>query len=190
MFERRGGGIILSIPYFPKQTKKHKAYLKVFTEQYLSRQGCYSTSPQGSSTRHQHFDRTLRHFDKTLRHLRQILPFCKHEPIFLSLNNLMKINRLFTRPIPSHIIQQLLEAFALNGLEDTRNFTVLDLERHHTVEKITALRSTLVMYYLPCKAELYLKSITTRSCLTILRQVVKLHQYVLCSKQIYIMRKK
>ena len=102
----------------------------------------------------------------------------------------MKINQLFTRPIPSHIIEQLLEAFALNGLEDTRKFTVLDLERQKTVEKITAMRSTLVEYYLPCKAEIYLKIITTRSCLTILRQVVKLHQYVLHSKQIYIMRKK
>ena len=105
----------------------------------------------------------------------------------------MKINQLFTSTIPWNVIEQLLEAFALNGLEDTRKFTLLDLERHHTVDKITALRSTLIEYYLPCKAKLYLtrdNQMSLHSSLTILRQVIKLHQYVLCSKQIYIMRKK
>ena len=102
----------------------------------------------------------------------------------------MKINQLFTRSIPLHIIQQLLEAFSLNGLEDSKTFTLLDLEKQHTVDKVQALRSTLLEYYLPCKAELYLKCITARSCIMILRQTVRLHQYVLRSDQTYIIHKK
>ena len=102
----------------------------------------------------------------------------------------MKINQLFTKSIPLHIIQQLLEAFSLNGLEDSKKFTLLDLEKQHTVDRVLTLRSTLLEYYLPRKAELYIKIITARSCVNILRQTLKLHQYVLRSEQIYIMRKK
>ena len=102
----------------------------------------------------------------------------------------MKINQLFTKSIPLHIIHQLLEAFSLNGLEDSKKFTLLDLEKQHTVDRVLNLRSTLLEYYLPRKAELYIKIITARSCVNILRQTLKLHQYVLRSEQIYIMWKK
>ena len=44
----------------------------------------------------------------------------------------------------------------------------------------------LANYYLPCKANIYLKNITLKRCIVILRQFLKCHNYNLYSKEKFI----
>ena len=48
----------------------------------------------------------------------------------------------------------------------------------------------LKKYYLPCKSKLYLLSLNEKKCITILRQLLKVHNYTLMSKEKYIKGKK
>lgn len=98
----------------------------------------------------------------------------------------MLINQLFTKSPPLSICLEVLQCFGLNDLEDNKEFTRNDLEKLKTVQKLNCLCSKLVLYYLPCKARTYLTHINTKNSITILRQIIKIHDYTICSKEKYI----
>ena len=85
----------------------------------------------------------------------------------MSKNQLFKINPDIT------IITNLLEAFSLTALSDTRFFTIENLKDNNTIKNIENIISELEKYYLPCKAKIYLKNLTEKKCITILRQFIK-----------------
>ena len=75
------------------------------------------------------------------------------------------------------IIQNILEAFGLDNLEDTRLFTKEHMNDINTIEKINKLQDKLKELYFPCKSKIYLKDIDDKKCITILRQFIKIHYY-------------
>ena len=75
------------------------------------------------------------------------------------------------------IIQHILDCFGLENLEDTRFFTKQHMQEIDTVQKITDLIEELNEYYLPCKSKIYLKNLTEKKCITVLRQFIKYHNY-------------
>lgn len=89
----------------------------------------------------------------------------------------MPKNQLFKIIPDENIIQDILEAFGLTNLEDTRLFTKSHMKEINTVDKINELKEKLTEYYLPCKAKKYLNDIDEKKCITILRQIVKLYHY-------------
>ena len=99
-------------------------------------------------------------------------------------------NQLFRVLPDTEIIQKLLEAFGLSSLEDTNYFTKETLNEINTLDKFEELKETLISYYLPCKAKVYLSSINIQRCITVLRQFIKICDYTLISKERYINRKK
>ena len=58
------------------------------------------------------------------------------------------------------------------------------------VIKLNEMKDVLETYYLPCKAKNYIVNINEKSCITILRQFIKIHGYTLISKERHIDRKK
>ena len=60
----------------------------------------------------------------------------------------------------------------------------------NVIEKLTKLLSELKKYYLPCKSKTYLTELTNNSVVTILRQVLRPHNYALVSREKYINREK
>lgn len=88
----------------------------------------------------------------------------------------MTINQLFQKEPDKHILDELLRIF---GYVDSNNldkpFTKDDLVQLKVVEKMGKLRSKLKEYYLPCKAKLYCNTMSPKSCITILRQFLKVH---------------
>ena len=89
----------------------------------------------------------------------------------------MPANQLF-RMIPDlHIVKEILEAFGLDDIEDTRLFTKEHRIDIATVEKMTELHDKLKEYYFPCKSKKYLVDLNVKKCITILRQFVKIHDY-------------
>ena len=97
----------------------------------------------------------------------------------------MKIHQLFTKKVDTDILLKLLSAFGINDLNDKKLFCKIDLVQQDTVRKVLALKSCLEQYYLPCKSRIYLDTDTLneKRCITILKQVLRLHGYFLVSKE-------
>ena len=69
-------------------------------------------------------------------------------------------------------------------------FTKFNLKELDTVNKMGEIVEELTKYYLPCKSKLYLLNLNEKKCITILRQLLKVHNYTLMSKEKYIKGKK
>jgi len=80
------------------------------------------------------------------------------------------------KPDPK-IIQSILETFGLNDLEDDRFFTKEHMQEIKTSHNLMNLKENLEEYYLPCKSKIYLKDLTEKKCITVLRQFVKNYNY-------------
>ena len=101
----------------------------------------------------------------------------------------MPKNQLF-RVLPDiDIINTILHTFGLSSLNDTKFFTKESIKENNTVNQLNDMKDKLELYYLPCK-QLYIKDITEKRCIVILRQFIKVHGYTLISKERYIQGKK
>lgn len=69
-------------------------------------------------------------------------------------------------------------------------FSKVDLERLNTVARVNEMKDELAQYYIPCKAKLYLSNMNELKCITIFRQILRLNNIVLISRQRYIKHKK
>ena len=96
-------------------------------------------------------------------------------------------NQLFRRNPDRYIIDNLMMVFNINSLDDKNfHFTKEDLENLNIVDKINEIKEKLEIYYLPCKAKVYLKDLNEKKCITILRQFLKHIDYNLKLKEKYI----
>jgi Na+-translocating ferredoxin:NAD+ oxidoreductase RnfC subunit len=102
----------------------------------------------------------------------------------------MKKNQLFKIIPPLEFCLEILKAFGLSGFNDNETFSKIQLEKINTIEKLNNLKYKLKEYYLPCKARLYLNEIDLKNSITILRQIVKLYNFAIISKEKYINRTK
>ena len=102
-----------------------------------------------------------------------------------------KIRQLFRVKITNELFSIVSQAFGYTGLlQCDYMFCKADLERINTLEKVQELKDELCQYYIPCKAKLYLTNLDVNKCITIFRQILKLFNILLISKQKYIKHKK
>ena len=100
-------------------------------------------------------------------------------------------NQLFRRNPDRYIINDLMVIFNIKSIDDENfYFTKQDLSNLNVVNKMNDIKEKLEIYYLPCKAKVYLKDITAKKCVTILRQFLKHMDYNLDPKEKYIDGKK
>lgn len=97
----------------------------------------------------------------------------------------MKINQLFTKKIDNEMLIKLLNCFGLNDLHDKKYFCKSDMQQHQSLQRIIDLISELEPYYLPCKAKIYLdvSTFNEKRAVTILKQVLRLYDHYLQSKE-------
>jgi len=88
----------------------------------------------------------------------------------------MPKNQLFKINPDIHIVNDLLSAFGLEDLEDTRYFTREYLKENETVDKVIEIKERLSEYYLPCKKK-SLDNLSEKRIITILRQFIKSFGY-------------
>ena len=93
------------------------------------------------------------------------------------------INQLFRERPDKDFIIKLLNCFDLKDLNDTTEFTKDKLNKIKTIDKINNLLPELVIYYLPCKYNMFLKNITINRCITILKQNLKIFNYKLKKRE-------
>jgi len=102
----------------------------------------------------------------------------------------MAKNQLFKSVPPDFIIINVLKAFGLESLRDSTEFSKEDILTNNTIEKLYQLKNELEKYYLPCKARTYLNDITPKNSITILRQLLRIKNYGVKSKEKYIRSEK
>ena len=91
-------------------------------------------------------------------------------------------NQLF-RILPDiEIINKILETFGLTSLNDTKIITKETIKENDTINKLNDIKDVLETYYLPCKT-LYIRDISDKRCIVILRQFIRVHGYTLMSKE-------
>ena len=100
-------------------------------------------------------------------------------------------NQLFRRNPDRYIINDLMVIFNINSIDDENfYFTKQDLSNLNVVNKMNDIKEKLEIYYLPCKAKVYLNDLNEKKCITILRQFLKHIDYNLDPKEKYINSKK
>lgn len=99
-------------------------------------------------------------------------------------------NQLFKSIPPDSVIDKVIQTFGLESINDLYEFSKEDILENKTVEKIYALKGELEKYYLPCKARTYLNDITPKNSITILRQLLRIKNYGVKSKEKYIRSEK
>lgn len=102
----------------------------------------------------------------------------------------MTINQLFKKKPSIEIVEKIVQSFGLKDLNDDSFFSKKDLEQNNLLEKIRDQVKVLGEYYLPCKSKIYLENITYKRSITILRQCIKLYDYIIKSKEQYLKSEK
>lgn len=102
----------------------------------------------------------------------------------------MKINQLFNKSMSEDVLMQLLSCFGLHSLTDRKSFKKHDLVALKTITKLESMKHVLEEYYLPCKFKLYLDDISEKKAITVLRQVLRLFEYHIASRERNINNKK
>lgn len=101
----------------------------------------------------------------------------------------MVLNQLFISKPPLELVQTLIHGFGFKKLTDKKEFCYLDMDRLNTLDVFHKLELELCKYYLPCKKKIYfndIKKLTNKEAITILKQVLKIHDYDLSSREKFI----
>lgn len=101
----------------------------------------------------------------------------------------MIINQLFVKKPAIELINKLIKAFGLNDINDTREFSQLDIEKHNTLQILKGFENDLLECYIPCKQKKYIndiQNITHKNAINIFRQFLKSHDFDLYSKEKFI----
>lgn len=101
-----------------------------------------------------------------------------------------KILQLFRVKITNELFMKVYKCFGYTQLNQEYMFCKADLEKLNTLTAMLELKDELCQYYIPCKAKLYLSNLDVNKCITVFRQILKLYNIMLTSKQKYIKHKK
>ena len=107
-------------------------------------------------------------------------------------NNLANVyynrsNQIFSKEIPPlNIVINILNLFIVfNGEKKHYEFTKRILMEKKVLEKMNAFIPELRKYYLKCKQSKYLENLTIKKFITLLRQILKPHDYIIQSNEKY-----
>ena len=98
----------------------------------------------------------------------------------------MTINQLFKQKPSIETVKELLNLYGIEGFDDDKQFNRNNLINLNLIDNLNNFKPKLVEYYLPCKRKVYLEDLTIKKSITILRQVLKLYDYIVKSNEKYI----
>ena len=95
----------------------------------------------------------------------------------------MSINQLFKIKPSIELINEILEYLNidLNSIETKNYFTMNENIVNNIQENVENIKQKLKDYYIPCKKKIYIDNIDIKKFITIIRQLLKLHNYKLNS---------
>jgi|TARA_B110000259_G_scaffold169_1_gene188 hypothetical protein len=91
--------------------------------------------------------------------------------------------QLFQQIPDEEFMVKILNCFGNINFNDNKEFSKFDLDDLDIINKLEDLIPELVMYYLPCKYNMFLTNININKCITILRQLLRLYNYKLKKRE-------
>ncbi len=101
----------------------------------------------------------------------------------------MVLKQLFVSKPPIELLNNIIKSFGLKNLNDTKEFSYINMNKIDTLKNFKNLENELNKYYLPCKKKKYFNNINTltnKQAITIFRQLLKIYDYDLYSKEKFI----
>jgi len=86
-----------------------------------------------------------------------------------------KNQQLFKAIPPVELVNEVLGFFGIQNFNENYNFTIDDINNKHVIQKL--LKLPFEDFYIHGKYELYFSKMDYRSCITILRQLLKIYGY-------------
>lgn len=93
------------------------------------------------------------------------------------------INQLFTNQPELSFIIKLLNILGLENLNDKKEILSTKLNLQNVGNQFKNLKSEFEKYYIKCKQDKFLNKWNTKSCITIMRQILKTIDYDLAGKE-------
>jgi len=99
----------------------------------------------------------------------------------------MVVNQLFIKK-PSHeLLNKIIIAFGLTSINDSKEFSQLDMDKHKTIQNINNFKNDIINCYIPCKRKTYEENCNRNlGNITMFRQILKTHNHDLYSKEKFI----
>lgn len=98
----------------------------------------------------------------------------------------MTINQLFKKKPSIETVIELLNIYGIESLDDDKQFNRNNLINLNLIKNLNEFKIKLREYYLPCKQKVYLDDLSIKKSITILRQILKLYNYVVKSNERWI----
>jgi hypothetical protein len=98
----------------------------------------------------------------------------------------MVLNQLFIEKPSLEILNKYVKAFGLNNIDDSTEFTILDMNKNNTLIQLQSIQTDIGDLYIPCKRKLYVEELTNKNAITVLRQLLKIYDRDLYSKEKFI----
>ena len=95
----------------------------------------------------------------------------------------MPINQIFNKHVPKKLILNVLSEVNVTEFTDKTGFTYKMIDTN--IEDIFVSLKAIKPYYIPCKSKIYFTNTTSKKIITILRQLLKLYNYKLITKEKY-----
>lgn len=97
----------------------------------------------------------------------------------------MPINQIFNRIVPEKLLLKILNGINISNIKDYNTFTYKKIEEN--IKYLEQIIEKVKPYYIPCKRRVYfLDKLTSKKFVTILRQILRLYDYTLLSKERYL----
>jgi len=93
----------------------------------------------------------------------------------------MTVNQLFKNKPPLEFILKVLNIIGVKSLENNNTFRKHDL-KENVITKINSIKLDFLEYYIPCKYNIYFTDLDNKKLITILRQMVKMYNFKIISK--------
>jgi hypothetical protein len=98
----------------------------------------------------------------------------------------MVFNQLFITKPSVEDINKIIKLLGLNDINDSNEFTILDMEKNKTLQKFINNEKIFKMYYMPCKRKIFYEKLTNKKCITICRQFLKTIDKDIITREKYI----
>lgn len=99
-----------------------------------------------------------------------------------------KKSQLFRKIPTKEFVQNYLKLFVPKGFDNEYfQFTRDDITKKNVIKtmKNEYFTKNFIEFYLPCKYKKYLQNVDEKKCITILRQLLKIHGYNIVSSEKY-----
>lgn len=94
----------------------------------------------------------------------------------------MSKNQLFRKLPPRDFVIKILKIYGIDGFDVLKTFTLQSIQDNNVITNLQSYDSELKKYYMKCKWK-YITNLTPKKCVTLLRQLLKLYDYRVLSKE-------